>query len=147
MRPIVVGVDGSAAVLHAAPWAATEAGRRATALRLAHGCALVPPGHSDPVALLGEYADVLLGHGRQWLAEATDARGIDRTLEIDTDLRDGVTIKVLAEESAARVPLRRAEDAQPIVVGSRGRGGLGSVSQTLLHKAPCPVAVIRPEVS
>lgn len=51
--------------------------------------------------------------------------------------------------SAAEVLLAQAANAQLVVVGTGGRGALtglvlGSVSQALLHHAPCPVAVVRP---
>ncbi len=41
--------------------------------------------------------------------------------------------------------LAAACDAQMLVVGSRVRGmTLGSVSQAVLHHAPCPVGVVHP---
>jgi nucleotide-binding universal stress UspA family protein len=47
--------------------------------------------------------------------------------------------------------LAAAAEAQMLVVGSRGLGGLdgmslGSVAATLLHHSPCPVAVVHPPV-
>ena len=52
------------------------------------------------------------------------------------------------EGQPAAILLREAQDADMIVVGSRGRGGfasllLGSVSQQIVHHASCPVVVVR----
>ena len=54
----------------------------------------------------------------------------------------------MVEGRAAAVLLEQAGRTDLIVVGSRGRGGfatllLGSVSQEVVHHAPCPVAVVR----
>jgi nucleotide-binding universal stress UspA family protein len=43
-------------------------------------------------------------------------------------------------------------EAQLIVVGNRGRGGisgmmLGSVAQAIIHHAPCPAGVVHPAIS
>jgi nucleotide-binding universal stress UspA family protein len=55
-------------------------------------------------------------------------------------------------DSPARGLLEQAGAAQLVVVGSRGRGAfasmvLGSVGNVLLHRSPCPVAVVRPDGS
>jgi len=50
--------------------------------------------------------------------------------------------------TAGRVLARLSDDASLVVVGSRGRTEwkellLGSVSQEVLHRAECPVVVVR----
>ncbi|WP_018686825.1 universal stress protein [Actinokineospora enzanensis] len=57
---------------------------------------------------------------------------------------------VVARARPARLLMDQAKGATLLVVGSRGRGGfaglvLGSTSQALIHHAPCPVVVVRPD--
>lgn len=61
-----------------------------------------------------------------------------------------VVEQVVASGAPTRILLEQASRAQLLVIGSRGRrafGGviLGSVSHAMLHRAPCPVAVVRPD--
>jgi len=56
--------------------------------------------------------------------------------------------RVVERGPAAKVLLGQLDDAQLVVVGSHGRGQiaaalLGSTSQNLVHKAPCPVLIAR----
>jgi nucleotide-binding universal stress UspA family protein len=58
-------------------------------------------------------------------------------------------LRRLSHGGARDALLTAAHDAQLLVVGARGRGGiqgmtLGSVSLAALHHAPCPVGVARP---
>jgi len=74
----------------------------------------------------------------QQIAEGLRADGIDATAL----LVQGPTIRTILDE-AERL------GADHIVVGSHGRGAisrvlLGSVSEGVVHKAPCTVTVVRP---
>jgi nucleotide-binding universal stress UspA family protein len=55
---------------------------------------------------------------------------------------------IVRRDQPAHSLLAQAAEAQLVVVGSRGHGQfvgivLGSVSNALVHRAPCPVAVVR----
>ena len=72
----------------------------------------------------------------------------------ETELRDAVQARGAHDAELIQITghpaahiLRLAADANLIVLGARGRGGftgmlIGSVSQTVLHHADCPVAII-----
>lgn len=138
-RPVIAGVDGSDSSLCAVRWAAREASRRGTGLRLVHACEIptgYPPGLVDPNAL----RNALEGQGRQWLARAREAaEHTAADVGIDTVLEVGSPVPALA---------RKSRDASVLVLGSRGLGGftgllVGSTSVELSSHAWCPVVVVR----
>jgi nucleotide-binding universal stress UspA family protein len=132
---IVVGIDGSPGARKALAWAVDEARRREATLEAVHvwhtpyvdgyGYASAA---LDPVAM--EVA------ARALADEAVEPHRHDAHIEVH----------VICGSPAATL-VHEAKDAELLVVGSRGRGGftgllLGSVSQQVVHHAPCPVVVV-----
>lgn len=135
---ILVGVDGSAASMHALDWAAAEARTRRRPLHVV--CSYTLPSFTA-ASLDGGYAaldDTAIQQGaRAVLAEARQ-RAEGPGLEVTTTVATGDAAAVLVEMS---------RDASLVVVGTRGRGGfadrlLGTVSSTLPAHAHCPTVVV-----
>ncbi|NAS26999.1 universal stress protein [Herbidospora sp. NEAU-GS84] len=127
-RPeVVVGVDGSAAQTAVLDFAFREAAVRDAELR-----AVTAWNWRDPLG--GPEAS------ERALAEAlAGRREIFPDVRVRTEVVEGSPVDVLRHAAA---------QAGLLVVGSRGRGVLagmvlGSVSQALLHVAPCPLVVVR----
>lgn len=142
MGDVVVGVDGSGSSLSALEWATAEALLRTARLRIVTAwhvpvVAYGAPGFVPPVSpslrdSVREEAERVAEHAVQRAGEA----GVE---QIEHLVREGQAADVLTEA---------ANDADLLVVGSRGHGGfagllLGSVSQQCAHHAPCPIVIVR----
>jgi nucleotide-binding universal stress UspA family protein len=133
-RAVVVGVDGSASSRRALAWAAEEARLRGVRLRALHAVELPPSGWPGLDGLAGVAAD----EGHALLSGA-----------IESELGEAADVELeVPRTSAARALLEAAEDADLLVVGSRGHGGfagllLGSVGHQCAQHAPCPVVIVR----
>jgi nucleotide-binding universal stress UspA family protein len=138
--PVVVGVDGSAGSAAAVGFAIEEASRRGTTLTVVHAWGMVDYGSQSDVLPLVHEPDSLQGEEHRLLSESLAGWAQQYPeVEIKPELVRGRPAAALIE---------RSRTAQLMVTGARGRGGftgllLGSVSQTLLHHADCPVAVVR----
>lgn len=142
METIVVGVDGSDCARAALEFAAAEAALRGAGLRIV--CAWEIPtaayaaGFSPAVD--ASVFDAFCEDAQTVVREAiAAAKRLQPAVECE-----GTTVA----GQAAEVLLEQGRDADIIVVGNRGRGGfasllLGSVSQQVVHHAPCPVIVVR----
>src|SRR4051794_12389281 len=139
---VIVGIDGSEESLAALRWAADEARQRDARLRLVHGWTIPAAAYtaSVPTALLPSLPDVAV------YRQAADARVARALASIDvTTLPRGVE-HVISNAQGANAILEASEDADLIVLGSRGRSTLnqvllGSVSQKVLKDATVPVVV------
>lgn len=142
--PIVVGADGSEL---------SDA-----ALRFAFETAAE---HKVPLVVLHAWFDANVATGWKalpgiidwdWLQAEEEKQLVER-IAVWREKFPHVEVRPLVvRDRAAHALLELAVGAQLVVVGSRGRGaftgvGLGSVSQTLLHHATCPVAVVRAKTS
>ncbi len=137
--PIVVGVDGSESALEAVRWAADEASRLGTWLRLVHAYEVptgYPPGFVDPHVL----RDALSARGWEWLVRAHGvAEATVPGLRADLVEENGGAVSTLVRESLG---------AARVVLGSRGLGAItgllvGSTAVALAELARCPIVVVR----
>jgi nucleotide-binding universal stress UspA family protein len=127
--PVVVGMDQSPASRPAVEFAVREA-------RL----------HRVPLLAVCALADTpdVLGGAREMEAAFNHAMTL-----LEKEHPDITVQRRVAPGSPRTALLAAASEAQLLVTGCRGRGGirgmsLGSVAQAVLHYARCPVAVIHP---
>ncbi|MET7329456.1 universal stress protein [Nonomuraea sp. NPDC005650] len=131
---IVVGVDGSPGGVRALDFAFAESELRSAKLHVVHAWAWPHPSGFEPAdrGRAGdrsrELDELLAGH-----------RERRPGVEVVAEIVHGHPIEVLREAAAG---------ADLLVVGTHGRSQLagmlmGSISQAMLHHAPCPLAVVR----
>lgn len=149
MARVLVGVDASPASVQALERAAEEARWRDGTLEVVY--AFPPP---EPRAAFPVSPD--RGETTKDVEKARDRANdqLGRWLEgLEVDLFDvKVEWNVIADRRASRALVERSNDADLVVVGSRGRDGfsgllLGSVSEQVARHAKAPVLVVRPSTS
>jgi nucleotide-binding universal stress UspA family protein len=133
---IVVGVDGSENSVDAVAWAAGIAAATGAEVIAVHAVGLLEHvGPDETVPAASHREEIRARFEDQWCAPLGEAGVRCRRL-----LRDGSPMNVL-------LALAEEEDADLIVVGSRGMGGypellLGSTSTQVAQHARCPVTVV-----
>jgi nucleotide-binding universal stress UspA family protein len=140
MSTVVVGVDGSPGAIEALRFALSEARLRGARVRM------VAVWHVPVAAYAGGYGP---GDSELWSNLEQGARdGVRRALDEVGDLvADADLDTVVREGSPPEVLLEEAQDADLLVLGTRGLGGfrgllLGSVSQQCAHHASCPLVIV-----
>jgi nucleotide-binding universal stress UspA family protein len=143
MPGIIVGIDGSVHSRRALEWAISEAAIRRTPLTVL----------TVQQAIAGYWGPVVYPQDPDFAEQAAKVaqEETDGVLEkLDAGSRPpSVTVRAVVGLPADEI-LTAAQDADMIVVGSRGAGGfkkllMGSVSSQVTYHAHCPVVVIPAE--
>ncbi|MFC9555306.1 universal stress protein [Rhodococcus sp. NPDC056960] len=137
--PIVVGVDGTQQSEPAISMAFEEAALRQSELVAVHAW-------SDIVLQLSLDG----GSDAEWMRDAANETALlSENLAGRAENYPDVKVHTIVVRDRPTQHLReQAENAQLLVVGSRGRGGfssmlLGSTSRALMHSAACPLLIVR----
>ena len=138
---VVVGVDGSDLSADATAYAFEQAAGRALGLTVLHAWNANVYTSGVALSVLEEPWEELVAEQGRITSEAI-APWTEKFPEVEVRTE-------VAEGRPADVLVGASENAELVVVGSRGRGGfqgllLGSTSRNVLHRAHCPVAVVRP---
>lgn len=142
--PVVVGVDGSPTSEQAIAVAFEEASLRGVPLVAVHAWSDVTyEDFAGTVRIMPQWESVVEGEERLLAQRLAGWQEKYPDVEIRRELR---------RDRPRHALLGVSENAQLVVVGSRGRGGftgllLGSTSQALVQHADCPVLVVRPELA
>jgi nucleotide-binding universal stress UspA family protein len=137
---VVVGVDGSKASAKAIDFAFEQADALHARVIALHAWTSPYLTYADALSMLEIDEKQVRDDARLLVAESVAGAAADHPdVQWTTELVNG---------SPARALVRRSESADLLVVGSRGRGGftgllLGSVGQSALHHAHCPIAIVR----
>ena len=143
MNRIVVGVDGSTHSLGALRFALSEARLRDAKVVAVHVPHLpVTPVVGAPAFVIGDPPDLA-----QSVEEAAAKIFDDMLAEVGSEAADVEVERVVTRGGVAHELVKAAEDADLLVLGSRGHGGfmgllLGSVSHQCVHHATCPVVIV-----
>lgn len=136
---IVVGVDGSPGSDAALGWAIEEAKVRGAQVRAVYAWGY--PAIAGP-----EGSVVYLDPLTLAIEARTHLDGILDVVLREVESRDRIE-RAAVEGGAANALIDQSKDADLLVVGARGHGGflgllIGSVSNQVVHHAPCPVVVV-----
>ncbi len=137
--PVVVGVDGSPTSESALAFAFDAAATRQVPLIAVH--AWWPTPFEDAVDPMVGW-DAVVAEENATLAERLAGWG--------QKYPDVAVRRVVVRGAPTHALVDASQEAQLVVVGSRGRGNatgllLGSVSHGVIHGSHCPVAIVRPD--
>ena len=140
MAGIIVGLDGSDHSRRALEWAVKEAAIRHSPLTVLVVQPAIAGYSGGATAYPGDAS--MAEKARQTAQEDTD----QEVAKLGGSAPETVTVQATIGIPAA-VLIAASQDADLVVVGSRGSGGfkelvLGSVSTQVTHHAHCPVVVI-----